>query len=131
MDLICDHPRYADDLADIVGAGMNAITFCKNLCPGFIQDEIYKFHTCPLQIFNICINLDNIIVMRWKKIVTVHLREGQIEPGSCDLLIKDADVSEEFDASNLEPADIIGMVDDPHSIGIRIDDPDLNGCCFQ
>jgi hypothetical protein len=40
-------------------------------------------------------------------------------------------VTEKFITSYFEPADIIGMVNDAHGIGIRIDDPDPNGCLFQ
>ena len=39
-------------------------------------------------------------------------------------------VKEELIAPSLEPADIIRMIDDTHGIGIRIDDPDLNGSLF-
>jgi hypothetical protein len=39
-------------------------------------------------------------------------------------------VTEELIAPNLEPADIIRMIDDPQGIGISIHDPDLNGRFF-
>ena len=39
-------------------------------------------------------------------------------------------VTEELIAPYLEPADIIRMIDDPHGIGISINDPDLNGRFF-
>ena len=39
-------------------------------------------------------------------------------------------VTEELIAPYLEPADRIRMIDDPHGIGISINDPDLNGRSF-
>lgn len=130
-NLIRNHWRDAGDLSAPVGAGVNGITLRQEISSVFIPDEIGKFHAGPFQIFNICFNQDNIIVMCRQKIVAVHLRKGQIEAGRLNLLVLDVHVTEKLITAYFEPADIIGMIDDTHGIGIRIDDPDPNGCLFQ
>jgi hypothetical protein len=60
----------------------------------------------------------------------MNLRERQIIAGLLNLSIQDVHVAEELVAPYLEPTDIIRMIDNTHSIGIRVDDPDLNGSFF-
>jgi len=131
MNCFNDRPRDADDFPFSIGAGMYGIPLGQEVLAVLVPDEVDEFYTSPLQVCNIGFKQDEIIKTCRHMIVAMHLRERQIEARGLDTSGENGHVAEEFVPSYLEPADIVGMVNDAHGIGIRIDSSDFNGLYLQ
>jgi hypothetical protein len=131
MNYIGNYPRYPDDFTLFVCTCMNGIAIREEISVVFIPDAIGTLDAGPFQIGDLRLDLDDIVIARRQKVMTENLGQRQIESHLFDFRVHDAQITEEFSAPDLEPADIIGMIDNAHRIGIRIDDPDSNGSSFQ
>lgn len=69
--------------------------------------------------------LDNqdVIIARWGVVFTLHLGDGQHEPPGLDFPVGQSQVTEQFGAANLKPAQVIGVIHDPHGIRVAVDHP--------
>ena len=66
---------------------------------------------------------EHLVVTRRGEIFAVDLGDRQHEPPGLDLPIGKPQMPEQFGAADLEPAQIIGVVDDAHGVGVTVNDP--------
>lgn len=131
IDFFTDEDRNPHYLSHLVCAGMDRISFDKGFFPVFIPDRVDKLHARPLEIFQFSFDNDDLVISRWKKVIAIHLSQGQIITLFFHLCIDNARTSEQFCSPNFEPYNIIGMIYNAHGICISVYDTYINVISLQ
>jgi len=107
----------------MIDAGVFSRTGGEDQLVGLAADLVFKKQRDPAELNQRRGDLDNIVVARRLGIAAGDFGHRKVEARGFDIRVGYADLAQKLRAAAFEPAQIIGVVDHAHLIGVAVDHP--------
>jgi hypothetical protein len=120
LDHLFDELRGPHHFSLGIHAGMDGVACGGKPLAVVYQDAVVKFHSA----FNCWVHLgldgQNIVVPSWGYVFASNIRHREQYPFFFNLFIGEIQRPKHLRSANFKPAKVVGIVDDPHVVGVAV-----------